>query len=394
MPEYSVRTETLSTASENLKNISTEIGNIASEAKTTLRKTKTSAAAAITDFAKDTVLVASINLCAEDMTSLSDLLAEVTEAYNNSEKCVIDKSFGNSQTTDKSQDSSTSPPKTAVFNGITLKEGDAIAGFKIIEITDDGKIIIERERHALLDVYNSILSNPLLKAFAGPLLPLQNLMARQTASDVKQKIIIETGFDNETSGYYNNLGDFDKDCSTSFQKITYVSEGENYKAEFEVTPLDAGAGAQVGGIGESSWLNPASFFAVEAGAAALNIKGNIRQGTEDNNVNIGFDLDAAGAEAAFKNGYGEDIGFVDATGEEQSGTGYSQEMGASASAVNGRAYVQVVVDGIENTVAATAGAGGIGGSGNFAITDNGFSAGVDAEVVAGLGLAISSVWDK
>lgn len=397
MPAFYVNTETLSTESENLKTISDEVRSIASETLKILRKTKTSAASSIATLAKDTIVFASINLCAEEMESLSSSLVAVSEIYNNSEKSVIDKSFVKGTTTENPYNADGTDAKTAVFNGFVFREGDEIVeglGFKVVEITDDGQILIERDTHILVDAYDFILRNPWLKAFAGPLLSLQNYMAKQTASDVKQKIIIETGFDNKTNGHYNNLGDFDKDCSTSFQKITYVSEGEFYKAEFEITPLDAGAGAQVGGIGESSWLNPASFFAGEAGAAAVNIKGNIRQGKENNNVNIGFDFDVASAGVDFKNGYGEDISFVDASGEKQTGTGYSQDMGASASAVSGRAYVQAVVNGVENTVAVTGGAGGVGGSGNIAITDSGFSAGIDAEVVAGLGFAISSVWGK
>lgn len=93
MSDFSVKTEVLATASSNLQSISEKIGSIASETRTTLRKTKTSAAASITDFAKDTILVASINLCAVDTKNLSKLLTDVVDLYNTSENYVINKDF-------------------------------------------------------------------------------------------------------------------------------------------------------------------------------------------------------------------------------------------------------------------------------------------------------------
>ena len=93
MPEFYVNTETLSTESENLKTISDQVKRIASETLKILRKTKTSATSSIATLAKDTIVFASINLCAEEMKSLSKLLTDVVDLYNTSENNVISKNF-------------------------------------------------------------------------------------------------------------------------------------------------------------------------------------------------------------------------------------------------------------------------------------------------------------
>ena len=72
--------------------------------------------------------------------------------------------------------------------------------------------------------------------------------------------------------------------------------------------------------------------------------------------------------------------------------GYTDEKELSASVVSGRVYVQGTINGVENTIAVSGDAVAAGAGGEVAITDTGASASIDTEIIAGIGLAISSVW--
>lgn len=393
MADFSVKTEALSTASSNLQNISERIDSIASQVSTVLKNTRRTGAEAITRLAKDTIIVASIGICKDEMHSLSVLLADVAELYANGEKNISDKSFGYGTETRKKQngDELFEEVRTATFNGLTLKAGDKIAGFEVTEITENGEIILEREKHIVIDLCDLISDHPEYNLIWGPMA----LWAKTTPSQyegVSQKIIIQTNPSGKSSGYFNNLSDFDGEASGCIQKITYIEEGKNYKSEIEVIALEGEA--EIGGDSTKenpNWLDPSTFMKGEAGVTAAKIKGNIRRGSEENNVNIGFELDIGDAGIGGKNGFGN-IEFVDAIGESHEAIGIGQEAKASASAISGRVTAQAVVNGVENTIGVTGGVGGVGASGGWAATDKGFKAEVDAEIIAGLGFVVSSVW--
>ncbi len=381
MSEFSVKTDIIAKVSSDLQNISDKINNIASQTESTLKNTRKSCTEDIFRYGKDKIVISSILNCKQDILTLSAFLTNTATIYEKCEKNVADKKF--------SKNKKNSLKKTARFNGYSFTEGQSIARFKVVEITDSGDIIIERDKHIFLDSYDFLSKIPILNTLIlGPLMKKTGFNPEQLVG-VKQKIIIESVPKGKKDGQFNNLGDFDGEASGYVQKITYIAESDDYKSEIEFTSLEGSTGIGANPLEDVDWLSPAML--IKASGTGTKIKGKFRHGTEKDNITTGFDINILDGSINMENGIGN-VEFTDAAGESHRGNGFIDEKGASASCVSGRVYVQGTVNSVKNTIAVTGGAGGAGGRGEVAITDNGVAVTADAEILAGLGLAISSVW--
>ena len=202
------------------------------------------------------------------------------------EKNISDKSFGDGSGAIKCNGAA--EPRKAYFMGYEFVEGESYMGFNIVSVSENGEIVLERKKHAMLDVSKFILDNPWCQALIGPLAKPWAKIAQSEYEGVNQKIVIQTRPGGTDSGHFNTLSDFDGEASGYIQKITYTEEGENYASTIEVTRLEGAAEIGGGSIKDNpDWLDPSTFMKGEAGVTGCKVTGNIRRGSEENNVNIG-----------------------------------------------------------------------------------------------------------
>ena len=379
MSEFSVNTNILEKTSSDLKSISDKLNSIASQADSTLKKTRKSCTESIIRYGKDKIAVGSILCCGQDMLNLSSVLSDVAAIYKNSENNVKDKKFAS----EKDSDSENLIKKLGTQFFEILEK----CGFRIVS-TAGGKITIERDKHIFLDSYEYLSKIPVIGNLILPFLMRRTGFDPDQLVGLKQTIVVDF-LQGENESQFTNLNNFDGDVSGRIMKITYTAEGDDYKSEIEYSLLDGEAAFSANPLEGADWLAPATL--IKAGGSVVNIKGSVRHGSEKDNVKIGFNFDGPSAGAAIENGIGG-IEYTDAAGESHTGNGYTDEKELSASVVSGRVYVQATIDGVQNTVAVSGDAVAAGAGGELAVTDTGVSASVDAEIIAGIGLAISSVW--
>lgn len=376
MADFSVKVQVINNTQDAFSAMSGRLATIADEAKYVISQVGRTAVGDLFDTIQSFKTHNDINNCSVDMKNLANALEKIAQLYNTTEKCIINKDF--------------SENRTVLFNGTLLKVGDTILGFVVTEITADGRLVLERDTHILIDVYKALDKYPALKTAMTVLNASHILFTEGPFQDVKQKIIVDFG-NWEDDGEAANIGNASGNFDGSVYKFTYITEGEYYKSELEYSVLNVNGEGEISTWDPEKFLTPTNFFNGEAGAGVGNIKGNIRIGMEDDNFNIGIEVDALSAQANANNGMGE-VSYTDAAGEKHEGTGLAKGVGASASVVEGAITLQTVKDGKASTVSVSADYLGAGGSAGLAVTDEGMSANIDVEAIIGVGLAISQEW--
>lgn len=375
MADFSVKIQVLNSTRESLSAMSGRLENIADEAKYIISQVGRTAVGDLFDTIQSFKTHNDINNCSIDMRKLAEALETVSQIYSRTELCIINKDFTENRVVN--------------FFGIPIKVGVSVMGFVVTDVTSDGRLVLERENHIIEDAYHMFDDYPLLQAAMIAANPSAIHYTHGFMQDVKQKIIIDYGCwenDGEASNIANANGSFDGSAC----KFTYITEGEYYKSELEYSVFNVNGEGEISGDLERI-LNPVNFLSGEAGAGVGNIKGNVRFGTEEDNVNIGIEIDALSAEANINEGIGG-VSYKDAAGEKQEGDGVSIGLGASASVVEGAITLQTVKDGKASTVSVSGDYLGAGGSAGLAVTDEGMSANLDVAAILGIGLAISQEW--
>lgn len=368
MSDFAVKTEALSSVSSNLKSISGKIADIASEVKELLPKTKTSAAAAITDFAKDMIIIASINMCAEDTKNLSKNLADIIDLYNASENSVINKKFetivgGKVQESSELQTNTASNPMV----------GKKIGPYRVVEQTSD-QIVLERVKTE----ETSIGIQDLL--FRGSLAWLNALLDKSTTN----RIIIKPKGNFEDMTEIKNFADFNEVSASSKFNVTIVEDGKYFDQE---TTFDLASANLINGI--ISDPETQTFRDISVENALAEAKSTIRIGTEENNVHftIGGEAGSAGVDLATGDG---NVLYTDANGNIRSGKGISYSVNADATAIEGKISAGITVNNINIDVSEGIGVDASVG-GKIAVTDSGVAVAVDLPVTSG---DISVTWDE
>ena len=376
MADFSVRVQVLTNSKDNLSVMSCRLESIADEAKYVISQVGRTAVGDLFDTIHSIKTHNDINNCSNDMRNLAKALETIAELYNKTETCIINKNFTEN--------------RVIRINGVRLRVGDSFLGCVVSDISEDGKLVLKRETHILKDVYNAFDDYPLIQAAMAVGCSPTYFFAEGFAKDATQTIIIDM-FGGEADGDTGNLFNANGSIEGHVQKITYITEGEYYRSEIEVTGLYGEAGGEIRSWDPEALLSPANFLRGEADVGAGNIKGNVRFGTVEDNVNVGLEIDLASAEANINEGIGG-ISYEDAEGQRQEGNGISVGVGASASVVEGTLTVQTVKDGKASTVAVSTDYLGAGGEAGLAVTDEGISANLDIEAIIGVGIAISQDW--
>lgn len=376
MADFSVKVQVLSNSQESFSTMSGRLADIADEAKYIISKVGRTAVGDLFDTIQSIKTHSDINNCSTDMRNLADALESIAQLYNRTELCIINKDFTENRVVN--------------FFGIPVKVGTSVMGFVVTDVTSDGRLVLERENHIIEDTYHYFDDYPAIQAAMMIACPSISIFTDGLAKDVKQKIIIDYGCwdsDGEASNISNANGSFDG----SAYKFTYITEGEYYKSELEYTVLNVNGEGEISSWDPETILSPTNFLNGEAGAGVGNIKGNVRFGTEEDNFNIGIEIDALSAEANINEGIGG-VSYKDAAGERQEGNGVSIGAGASASVVEGTITLQAVNDGKASTVSVSGDYLSAGGGAGLAVTDEGMSANLDIEAIVGVGIAISQEW--
>ena len=392
MADFTVNLEQMATSVNDMKNISKRLSGISQDVSSVFAQTRKSVTMKLAQNLQRAAVCSSINNCAEDFNKLSVGLQQGVQFYRDTEKRLDSSNTKNFKTvlSEVTEVISEAVKMNSVHVFLdALEQADGFMGFNI-ERTDEYTLVLERDRHLALDLCDIILSNEkLVKALGIHARYLQGCSI--ILEDVSQKIILDFTPNPDSDGHFNNTSDMSGEASFSWYNIEYISEGTNYKGNFLISVVDAKAEGESKSLFDWGWLSPVTATSMLAGGTVAAIKTNIRVGTEDEYIKIGLNGDVltAGVEATQGIGTHE---FTDAAGETQTGTGIFDTKRLSASVVDGRAYIQTKFCGVEDTLALTGSVEGTGGAGSVAITDNGYVASLDAELIAGIGLAFSRIW--
>lgn len=197
-----------------------------------------------------------------------------------------------------------------------------------------------------------------------------------------------------------NLDDGDAGANYSVNGEVHAAQG---KIAGKIGSLGGDANLTVGKIGASGEvgvtlfkdgkLNPSIEAGLSAEAKGLEGEGNIKLGSEDNNLHGKAEGTLFGAEANASAGAGK-ITYENSNGKTVSGYGVKGEVGAEAYLAEGKLSGGFNLFGVEIDASVSGKAGGAGAEAGGHITTNGVSGKIGAGLGVGGGVEINIDWSN